>query len=164
VLTISPDLGMYHVPGEVGVTRAEQRQQTVEKLRLEGLSTRGIAEEVGVSHVTVIRDLRAIEQRIGEALPVPAIGGMDGKWYAPKVTIQEYEGEPGFGEGVEEEILASADHLTNALADLQRAEDALQAEGVRSTEVPVVLAEIRQMAAQVLRTNKALPRPPKEEP
>jgi predicted DNA-binding transcriptional regulator YafY len=154
---------MYHVPGAVGLSRAEQRQLKVEKLRLEGLSTRGIAEELGVSHVTIIRDLRAIEERAGEPLPVEYVGGQDGKWYLPKATTQEYEEEPGFGEGtVEEEALSSADHLTNALADLQRAEDALQLGGLRNPEVPPILADIRQIATRVLSINKALPRPPKE--
>jgi DNA-binding transcriptional MocR family regulator len=129
---------------------------------LDGRSTRSIAEELGVSHVTVIRDLRAIEERTGEPFPVAYVGGMDGKYYLPKVRVQEYEDEPGFGEAAtEEEVLSSVDHLTNAIADLQRAEDALQEEE-RSTEVPALLAEIRQAAKGLLAINKTLPRPLKE--
>jgi hypothetical protein len=154
---IAPDLHMYHVPGAPGVNRVDNRRDRVAKLRLEGRSTRSIAEELDVSHVTVIRDLRAIEARTGQPLDVDYVGGMDGKYYLPKVTLQEYEGEPGFGESVAEEPLSAADHLTNALADLQRAEDALQAEAVRNAEVPSVLAEIRRAAAHLLATNKALP-------
>jgi hypothetical protein len=104
----------------------------------------------------------AIERQTGEALGPGYVVGQDSKLYAPKVTVQEYEVEPGYGEPVAEDRLSTADHLTNALASLQRAQDTLQEEGTRNPEVASMLAEIRQAAAQVLATNKALPRAPKE--
>jgi hypothetical protein len=144
------------------MSRVKDRQRLVAELRTQGLSIRTIAEELRVSHVTVLRDIRAIEQQTGELLDPGVILGQDFKAYAPKVTLQEYEAEPGFGEPAAEESLSSVDHLTNVLAGLQRAEDALQIEGVRNANVPPVLAEIRQAAAQLLAMNKKLPRPPKE--
>jgi hypothetical protein len=56
----------------------EQRQAIVGDLRQAGMSNRGIAAAVGISHPTVISDLRAG----GQDLPPATVQGADGKSYA----------------------------------------------------------------------------------
>ncbi len=69
----------------------EQRRQVVALLAGEGMSQRAIADAVGVSHPTVIRDRAAIEaeaeQVVHDVPPEPAtVTGRDGKSYPAKPT------------------------------------------------------------------------------
>ena len=140
------------------MSKAEDRQRLVAKMRREGMSLRGIGAELHVSQVTIMRDVRAIEERTGEPL-ADYVSGEDGKYYLPKTTVQEYETEAGYDEPADVEPPLSVEgHLTNALSELQHAADALRATGVRDPAVPALLAEIRSEAARLLAANKALPK------
>lgn len=64
---------------------AELRRDIVAELRSEGQSTREIAGKVGVSHPTVLNDLKEISG--GKGLPPDGkVVGRDGKEYSAKVT------------------------------------------------------------------------------
>lgn len=56
-----------------------ERREVVAELRQEGMSTRAIAAATGVSHPTVMSDLRSA----GKDLPPEPVRGTDGKTYAP---------------------------------------------------------------------------------
>ena len=138
------------------MAKAVDRQRLVEQMRKDGRSYRSIAEFLDVSQVTIMRDVQAIEKRIGVPL-TDYVRGADDRYYQPKTTVQDYEVEASYDEAEEEEPPLSAEgHLVNALSSLQQALDALKANGARDQQVPDLLAEIREAAKQVLATNKSL--------
>ncbi|MGE5698325.1 MAG: hypothetical protein ACM4D3_24675 [Candidatus Sericytochromatia bacterium] len=143
--------------------RIEHRQRRVEQLRRQSMSLRGIADELGVTQVTVLRDLRAIEQRLGQPIDVDWVRGDDGKFYPPKVTYQDYEPEPGFGEDAEPEGpyagLTALSLLDEATGYLELSRDALVKAGVREEEASEHLGRVRTAVTAWARANRALPTP-----
>lgn len=88
-LTLGYDTWQAYIDAEFGAERLrltpEHRRKAVEELRLSGLSTRAIGAAVGVSHPTVIADMKASG---GQDLP-PEVTGIDGKTYAAKSPLVE---------------------------------------------------------------------------
>jgi hypothetical protein len=72
-----------YVDGEFGAERVqlpvEHRRKAVEELRLAGMSTRALADTLGVDRNTIKRDLR----EVGASHPPEEVRGADGKTYRP---------------------------------------------------------------------------------
>lgn len=92
-----------YVDGEFGADRlglsAEHRQKAVAELRMAGMSNRAIGAALGVSHPTVINDLRSG----GQDLPPAKVTGSDGKQY-PATMPQRQEIADAITKGIDEAI------------------------------------------------------------